>query len=68
MIKIIKHPLERRSYILSPDEDKESTRTDWVDLKSWLDFNAPGWVINSGILTLPKDLPAIETYFTLRYG
>jgi hypothetical protein len=68
MIKITKHPLERRSYMLTADEDKTANREDWKELQSWLNANASGWVLNSGILTLPKELPSIETYFTLRFG
>jgi hypothetical protein len=67
-MKITKMPFERRSYILTPDEDKEVNREEWKDLRTWLDSNAPGWALNTGILTLPKDLPSIETYFTLRFG
>lgn len=67
-MKITKHPLERRSYFISAAEDREENREQWRELRAWLDANAPGWVINTGILTLPKDLPAIETYFTLKFG
>lgn len=68
MIKITKHPLENRSYILSStDNNQTETENQWIELKSWLNENAPGWRIEHGILTLPKSLPAIETYFTLRY-
>ena len=68
-MKITKHPLERRSYLISDDDDsKEEFREHWKGLRVWLDINAPGWVVNSGILTLPKELPAVETYFTLKFG
>jgi hypothetical protein len=68
MIKITKHPLEGRSYFLSTDDDRESNKKHWAELRAWLDTNAPGWVIDTGILTLPKQLPAVETYFTLKFG
>lgn len=67
MIKLKKHPLERRGYFISADDNKTENDEQWNELKAWLDTNAPGWSFHHGIITLPKMLPAIETYFTLRY-
>lgn len=69
-MKLVKHPLENRSYFYSFDYgSKESNMDEWTQLVQWLDTNAPGWVLDTytNILTLPKNLPEIETYFTIKF-
>lgn len=67
MIKLTKHPLENRSYFISTDDNKRENQDQWTEIKCWLDDNAPGWFVSGSILTLPRLLPAVETYFALRF-
>ena len=64
MIKVSPFPGEMRSYVVSEGEDYEIG--DWFELKEYLDKNAPGWKIDVGILTLPKE-NNITTFFELKY-
>jgi len=56
-------PTEHPSYLLG-DFDKEEVN----EMVSWLNLNAQGWWIQDSMLTLPKTLGPIITFFELRYA
>ena len=62
-IRLTKHPLETRSYLIS-----ECSKTEWFELQDWLNANAPGWSVSASILTLPKNVGAAHTFLELRYN
>jgi hypothetical protein len=64
VIKVIRHPLERNSFIISKGPD--FLVDDWIDMKSWfIEYADNNYHLDGGILYFDDD--TVSFMFALKY-